>query len=417
MADGTANAKLTAAAPAAAVSGRARFSLRALFVPLHRYVGLALAGFLILSGLTGSILVFQREIDAVINPGLWGVSAPETAATPRLTPDQIAARIEAWDPRLRARWIPIEPGKAPDTWVEPRIDPATGVPHVIDFNQVFVDPVSGEIKGARPYGGWWPTQATLIPFIDMFHRTLTLPGMWGTWLLGIVAIVWMIDCFVGAYLTFPRGGPFLKKWAPAWGVKKGASTTRLNFDLHRAAGLWLWGVLLILAVTSISFNLEHQVFEPVVSMVSPISENAFEHQAMDFANPKEPGFGFDEAIERARAAGSIPAEVASSGLYYAAEIGGYGVAFGSHYTPGLGPTWVYIDATTGRLIEITRPGVGTGGDVFAQMQLPLHSGQILGLPTRLIVFFAGLATVALSITGVAIWWNKRRARRRVRSRS
>lgn len=410
MADGGTHDRLKVATPPKA---RARFSLRGLAVPLHRYVGLALAGFLILSGLTGSILVFQREIDAAINPDLWAVAGEG----PRLSPDQIAQRIEAWDPRLRARWIPIEPGKAPDVWVDARIDPATGAPYTLAFNQVFVDPATGDIKGARPYGGWWPTVDTLIPFIDMLHRTLTLPGLWGTWLLGIVALVWVFDCFVGAYLTLPRGGPFLEKWRPAWGVKRGASRTRLNLDLHRAAGLWLWGVLLILAITSVSFNLKHEVFEPVVSMVSPITENAFEHRPFDYANPATPAFGFDRAIQHARSAGNIPTEVASSGLYYAAELDGYGVAFGEPYKPGLGLTWVYIDGQTGALIELVRPGQGTGGDIFAQMQLPLHSGQILGMPTRLIVFFAGLATVGLSITGVLVWAHKRRARRLVRSRS
>jgi len=402
------------AAPAGGRTGaaRPRLNLRALAVPLHRYVGLVLAGFLILSGLTGSILVFQREIDAAINPQLWTV----TGDGPRLTPDAIAARISAWDPRVRARWIPVEPGKAPDVWVDPKIDPASGTPFVVPFNQVFVDPVSGAIRGERLYGGWWPTRATLIPFIDMFHRNLTLPGLWGTWLMGGVALLWAFDCFVGAWLTLPRGRPFLKKWAPAWTIKAGAAPMRLNFDLHRAAGLWLWGVLLILAVSGVSFNLERQVFEPVVSMVSPVTESAFESRPMDYGRPATPAFGFDAAIDRARAAGGIPEGVAASGLFYAAELDGYGVAFGDAYA-GLGPTWVYIDGADGHLIEVTRPTGGTGGDVFARAQLPLHSGQILGLPTRLVVFFAGIAVAGLSVTGVLIWWQRRRARRRRGSRS
>ena len=353
--------------------------------------------------------MFQREIDQIINPGLWRHSAP-TSASASIGPSAIASAIETADPRLRTRWIPLESHVAADVWVEPRIDPATGVPYVIDFNQVFVDPATGAINGRRAYGPPTLNPVGLVPFIDMFHRTLSLPGLWGTWIMGLVALFWAFDCFVGAWLTFPRGRPFLSRWKTAWTIKKGASPVRLNMDLHRAGGLWLWGVLLIIAVSGVSFNLEHQAFEPVVSMVSPISENAFEHLPMDFARPKAPAFGFDEAVARARALADIPADVASSGLYYAAEIGGYGVAFGEAYRPGLGVTWVYIDAIDGHLIEVTRPAHGTGGDVFAQLQLPLHSGQILGLPTRLIVFFAGLATAGLSITGVAIYVVKRRAR-------
>lgn len=382
---------------------RARFDLRAAARPVHRYVGLALALFLVLSGLTGSILVFQREVDQALNPHLWRVSTEG----PRLTPDQIAARISAWDPRVQARWIPIEDHVAPDVWVDPRIDPATGAPYAVGFNQVFVDPVSGEINGARAYGPFALSTEAFIPWLDMFHRTLTIPGMWGTWLMGLVALVWAFDCFVGAYLTLPKGGPFWRRWAPAWSLKRGASAARLTLDWHRAGGLWLWGVLLILAVSGVSFNLEHEVFEPVVSMVSPIAENRFEHAPMDFANPKAPAFGFDAAIDRARVAGGLPAAASSSGLYYAPEIGGYGVAFGDAWAPGMGPTWVYVDGTTGALIEKVVPGQGNGGTVFAQAQLPLHSGRILGLPGRLMIFVAGIATAMLSITGVALWARRR----------
>src|SRR5690606_7563449 len=212
MADGSASARI-AASPA-----RRCFDLRAVALPLHRHMGLALAGFLILSGLPGSILVFQRGIDAAINPGLWAASE----GGPRLSPDQIAARIEAWDPRVRARWIPIEDGKAPDVWVDPKIDPATGAPFAVPFNQVFVDPVSGAINGSRPYGGWPPTVETLIPFTDMFHRNMMIPGMWGTWLMGAVGLIWFFDSITGAYLTFPRGRPFFRKWRPAWAIKADA---------------------------------------------------------------------------------------------------------------------------------------------------------------------------------------------------
>ncbi|WP_122464637.1 PepSY-associated TM helix domain-containing protein [Brevundimonas lutea] len=400
------------AAPARQASRTlSRFDPRRLATLLHRYVGLALAGFLILSGLTGSVLVFQREIDAWLNPQLWAV----TAEGPALSASEIAARVEAHDPRVRARWIPLEPDEGLDVWVDPKIDPATGAPYAIGYNQMFVDPVTGEINGTRRYGPPTLNREELIPFIDLFHRTLSIPGLWGTWLMGGIALIWLFDCFVGAYLTLPRGakGPraFLSKWKTAWTLKPRASSTRRNLDLHRAGGLWLWGVLATLAASGVALNLEHEIFEPVVGVFSPISENEFEHQPMDFANPIPPAFGFDEAIVRARDLAAIPADQRVSGIYYAAEIGGYGVAFGEPYEAGLGITWAYV-GNDGSLIELTRPGVGTAGDIVAQAQLPLHSGQILGLPTRILICIAGLATAGLSITGVIIWARKRAARRR-----
>ena len=45
-----------------------------------------------------------------------------------------------------------------------------------------------------------------------------------------------------------------------------------------------------------------------------------------------------------------------------------------------------------------------------QAQFPLHSGRILGLPGRILISTMGLVVAALSVTGVVIWYRKRRAR-------
>jgi uncharacterized iron-regulated membrane protein len=41
------------------------------------------------------------------------------------------------------------------------------------------------------------------------------------------------------------------------------------------------------------------------------------------------------------------------------------------------------------------------------MQFPLHSGQIAGLPGRIVIAATGIVTAMLSITGVVIWFRKR----------
>ena len=60
------------------------------------------------------------------------------------------------------------------------------------------------------------------------------------------------------------------------------------------------------------------------------------------------------------------------------------------------------------------PWVGTAADIFVQAQFPLHSGRIVGLFGRILISIMGLVVAALSVTGVVIWWRKRRARVRVR---
>ena len=68
-------------------------TVRQRFVVLHRYVGLVMAGFLIIAGLTGALLVWYYELDALINPQWLQVEPPAAHSEP-LSPfalrDQVA---------------------------------------------------------------------------------------------------------------------------------------------------------------------------------------------------------------------------------------------------------------------------------------------------------------------------------------
>ncbi|MCH8686562.1 PepSY-associated TM helix domain-containing protein [Pedomonas mirosovicensis] len=399
-------APLTAPARTAAGAG-----LRGLVVRLHRYFGLAIALFLVLAGLTGSLLVFQTELDAALNPRLFQIEA----TGPSLSPQDLADRIEAADPRVRARWIPLEsePSRAADVWVEWKVNPATGTLYPAEYNQVFINPVTGEIQGRRTYGAPSLARENLIPFLHTLHSNLYLPGRLGAFLLGTVAILWAIDSLFGFYLTLPKGGPFWRKWGKSWQLKPNASTERRTLDIHRAGGLWLWPVLFVMAVSGVALTLEHEVFEPVVNSVSPVSEPRYLQRPM--APPEKPieaRLSFNEALARATlAARAAGIHELTSGLYNAAELGVYGVGFGTEAGPGIGASWVFVDSRTGETIDVVAATGGTAGDIFMRMQLALHSGTIAGLPTKILAAAAGVLTATLSVTGVILWARKRRARR------
>jgi uncharacterized iron-regulated membrane protein len=55
--------------------------------------------------------------------------------------------------------------------------------------------------------------------------------------------------------------------------------------------------------------------------------------------------------------------------------------------------------------------------VFNQLQFPIHSGRVLGIPGRLLISCMGLVVAMLSITGVVIWLRKRRTESVVRNRA
>ena len=58
--------------------------------------------------------------------------------------------------------------------------------------------------------------------------------------------------------------------------------------------------------------------------------------------------------------------------------------------------------------------IGAATDLFLQLQFPVHSGRIFGIPGRILISAMGLGVAMLSVTGVMIWLRKRRARRAIR---
>lgn len=389
--------------------------MRSFLVLLHRYIGLATAVFLLLAGITGSLLAFNHELDEWLNPEFYAASA----AGERLPPGELVDAVQSVHPKLQVWYMeyPNETGHTALLAAVPRNDPATGKPFK-ERNEVFyLDPVSGEQKGLRYWGECCFQRENFVPFILEFHYNLTLPGNWGLLLMGLVAIAWVIDCFVALWLTLPRGKLFWKKWSSAWKIK-GGHAYRLNFDLHRAGGLWLWLLLLPIAVSSVAMNLPSQAFKPVVSLFSPIEPSVYETRGRMPA--EELGItrlSYQQAYERAQEEGKRLGLTAAIGeLYYSFEYNFYGAGFGQHDTEAHGKSWLFFHGTDGRLLGQEIAGEGTLGERFYRLQLPIHGGRIIGFSGQVMIAVLGVLIAGLSGTGVYIWWRKWQARRSGKAR-
>lgn len=378
---------------------------RRLWTLAHRYLGLSLAAFLSLAAATGAVLAFYPEIDAALNPS-WFRSAD---CRQPLTPGVLVQRVEAQLPTLQVsalRGIGARPPRSVVLTVTPRAA-AEDAP---DADQVFADPCTGRVLGLRRWGALRFDAAHLMPLVYEFHYTLLVPGNAGITILGIVALLWFVDSVIGVYLTLPRGRPFFRRWRPAWGVQP----RRANYDLHRAGGLWFWGVLLVMAMSAVALNLNREVFRPVVGLFGEITPYPTEQLPRVMAPKLPPRLDFDAALRAAAA--HLPAPAAHyrpQRLSYLESHRLYRVDF---FAPGHGERalhfglhQVFVDADTGAPRAVHGTVTGTAADVFLALQYPMHSGQILGLPGRILVCLTGLATLLLAITGVRIWLRKRHA--------
>jgi uncharacterized iron-regulated membrane protein len=386
--------------------------MRRLFVWLHRCVGLTLAGFLILEGLTGSLLTFNDELERLINPRFFAAPRPDVA---RLDFVELANRASESVPQGRVSGIFLGPARNM-VYFRPRENPATGQTQVLDFDQFFLDPWTGDELGRRHWGDLSEGIVNLMPFVYRLHTNLALRPF-GTLALGLVALVWTLDCFVGLYLTLPLTfAGFWRRWKRAWLIRRRGSAFRLNFDLHRAGGLWLWPLLLVFAWSSVLFNL-HSVYEWTM------------HAALVYNAPDAAPQAPTHRVETPRldwqaartTAGRLMAEQAAergftvvrpTGLSYNAETGTYMyfVESSRDLSERYPVTSVTFDGSTGAFLSIELPNRQHSGDVADAWLKCLHRAEVFGLPYRVAVGAFGLVIVLLSVTGIYIWWKKRKAR-------
>jgi len=417
--------------------------MRRIFVWLHRYVGLALAGFLIVEGLTGSIIAFKADLTGFLDPRLVATRPAPDAR--RLSLAEAALRAEELEPTEHVDYFVNYGDDRITMRMGGRRNPATGerYPDVPFF--VSLNPWTGErLAAVEPEGLWARFLAAVIPFVYELHVNL-LAGPVGQLILFAVALLWTIDCFVGFYLTLPITlQRFWPRWTPAWLVKWRGGFYRVNFDLHRAGGLWFWAALFVFAWSSV------QLTNPIVYdwVMTKLSDSQgvmeatmrvyrFPTSEEDIARMKarrnldEPfGLGWREAqatgerlmaAEAAREGFKIlrPAMLNRVGL---SRLYSYDVVIDRPF-PQRRSWQVFFDADTGALHAAGDPirlfGLERWGDTFSDWirQLHLIQDPIDYFSYRIFVAIAGVVVAMLSITGIYVWWKKRRARAFSRAQS
>ena len=403
---------------------------RHFWVLVHRYAGLYMAFFLLVAGLTGSILAFSPEINNLLNPP----EKVEPFATHRLDEFALKERAESLQPQGQILMMSFnrKVDEAYTALFTPRIDLVTQQPFELTFDRISLNPYTGiEISKDKLGDDLWPiTRKNFISLIISLHYKLALPDSIGVWLFGIAALIWTIDCFVSAYLTFPisvyryqtvtefKQRSWLSRWKSSWLVKWRGSALRINFDLHRAGGLWVWLMLLILAWSSVGFNLNEQVYIPVMKTVFNMPDPMALAPKLDKPIPY-PALSWQEAqrIGRENMASQATLKgfnvVREDMLQYTPD---YGVFFYIVHTnrdliEEVGSTWLVLDGATGQYLGLNLPTGQNAGSTLNSWIFALHTAMIWGLPYKIFLSGVGLVIAMLSITGVYIWFKKLRAKR------
>ena len=391
-------------------------STRQFFVVMHRWAGLYLALWLSIVGLTGAVLAFFPELERTFAPpSNIGAEAGQSLL---LAEQLVQAATSHAKPGMLVGYAPLK--------VEP--DTAFRVFFAAPEAKAGAEPESEEIL-LNPYTSAIivddseETLAMTILFtIYDLHYTLLL-GEIGRTILGISALIWTIDCFVGGYLTFPvrrkaavaGQKSWFHRWRPSWLIRRKTNGYKFSFDLHRAGGLWVWAMLLVFAWSSVAFNLG-QVYTPVMKV---FGYQDFEAESVSTLPPGAAITDWQQALRIARAdATSFGAQSgftvkSENGMNYDIARGFYRYNFvSSADNETIHTSEIVVDGRTGAVVQRLTAANRPTANALTDWILALHMARWGGLAFKIFVSFMGLLITALCVTGVIVWMKKRSARLR-----
>jgi uncharacterized iron-regulated membrane protein len=351
--------------------------LRALWLQVHKWIGLALAVLIIPISVTGSALVWHDWLDAqlepqrhqALGPADLPLSAYVSAASAALGPEERIASLRFNDegkPVVAVAQKAAEGAGRPERtsyWLDPR-------------DASVIDKASGN--------------AGVVRVLHMLHGSLMIPGGWGRTIVGWVGVFMFVSCLSGIWLWWPLAGGFRTgfKW-------QRRNTT--NANLHYMSGFWVLIPLAMLSFTGawISFPSVFGAFESVQPRGGPGGGRG---------GPGQPLAETQTSVDAALAAA---APLASGPLL---SIG---------WPTGQKAEWTLQFETEGAPAEVkvadadatALPPEPPRPETLARKMRRWHDGTDMGPLWQIAIFLGGIIPALLSVTGIVIWWRARKARR------
>lgn len=366
---------------------------------VHLWLGLASGLIVVVVGLTGCIYVFQIEISSVTDP--WR-AIPDSPSAAKLSPSQLKAIAEKQLPGKTVKYVGYEKNKASFVGLFGK-DYSLGL---------FIHPYTGQVLKTRNF----KKGDDFFSFVLHGHRALWLPYETGRPIIGYAILVFVLMLITGLILWWP------KKWnkhnrKKSFTVGWKASFKRVNYDLHNVLGFYTMVMLFVIALTGLVWSFAW------------VSKSIYWLSSAGKAQPKFERPLSDTTISTASAIHQptdtlwrrfTQQKPAVLLLFFpdnkAASVQ---ANINSQQDKNHGIQIFYFDQYSLRPLKgggvYAKPYREAGiADQISRLNYDIHTGQVGGLPTKILAFIASLVAASLPVTGFIIWWGKKKKQKKKR---
>jgi uncharacterized iron-regulated membrane protein len=382
-----------------------RAAIVKVYRPVHTWIGITCGFALFIAFYAGALTMFREPIARWASPPAVGVAAVPLEDAPRLLELVASAHPEAREEgiTLHLRGDENEPARV--TWEE-------DAPHQ---------------KGrAREHVHWWATlqpdgtllaeqeqPSELSEFIDAIHMRVGIPEPWGSYFMGVVALLYGVTLIAGVIVLLPSlTRDFLA-------LRVGHNLKRMWLDAHNVVGITALPFHLVIAVTATAWGFGGPLWSAQESVIfGGRQQVVMKRDAERYAAPKptgEAGAMMPPAQLLQRLKVQVPdfepkvmtfvnfGDKAAAVKFTGAEHGYIGdTSFGG----------VMLSGVTGELVNDRTPSHQDADRRASTTIYALHTGEYGGVTITWAYFFLGFSGAWLFYSGNLLWIETRRKRAR-----
>ena len=367
----------------------------------HFWLGLLSSIVVFVVCFTGCLYAFKNQITEIYNRDKVFVEKVSNAK--KFSADDVQNQFLKNHKKITALTVSNDEGRSVSVSYE-----ENGVAQTTFFNQY-----TGEELGA--------VDTSLNVFFETvldLHKNL-LMGNVGRQILGAGVLIFVFLLFSGFVLWLPKRIRNLKQ---SLTVKWNARFQRLNYDLHNTLGFYTFLLLFFIAITGLYVTYPWVKNILIVSLggesISSIntenkeSDDAFAGLLSDMIqkqNEKKEEqkvkISLDEILKKAddilpyKAVTTIELPNKENPRFVVSKINN------THFLGMMLPDEVTFDKN-GELktkdLFLDKPL----NEQFTALVKPLHTGEIMGLPSIILYFIVCLIGCSLPVTGIVIWWHR-----------
>ncbi|MGL6129705.1 PepSY-associated TM helix domain-containing protein [Chryseobacterium artocarpi] len=368
---------------------------------IHLWLGLLSSIVVFVMCLSGCLYSFKNQIIDFSNRDKVYISSTSRQVR---TPDQIQTEFFKQGKVVTSLLIPYDTGRSYVIgYKENNVDKSTY------YNQY-----TGQALGQEDVGS-----GKFFDVVLDIHRNLMM-GNAGRQILGAGVLMFCVLLISGLILWLPKKLKFLKQGLT---VMFKAKFQRVNYDLHNTLGFYTFLMLFFIAVTGLYVTYPWVKNGLIVSLGGTSIDNISKD-----TDSGDDAFGglLEDMLEKQNEKKNLKdSESASIDkiLKLADQHLPYRAVTSIELPNKDNPRYVVIKTNTQNLLGMMLPdevtfdktGVFKTKELFSNKPLnkqftslakPLHTGEIMGLPSIILYFIVSLIGCSLPITGFLIWWHR-----------